>query len=103
MIARGMIQPEEAETHPESHKITRAVGYQDEIRLDFRTLRVLPGDRYILCSDGLHKEVDDSGILDAASAATSADDACERLLHRTLETRARDNVTIVVIDFSKAS
>ena len=62
MVRRGLITKEEAKTHPDKNIITRALGIQDEAQLDLFPFHVEPGDRYLLCSDGLSNMVADEEI-----------------------------------------
>jgi serine/threonine protein phosphatase PrpC len=79
------------------HAITRAVGGEDTLLLDVRRDRVRLGDRYLLCSDGLTHELHDEQI--AALLGEGEPQACAKsLIDATLETGARDNVTVIVID-----
>jgi serine/threonine protein phosphatase PrpC len=79
------------------HAITRAVGGEDTLLLDVRRDRVRPGDRYLVCSDGLTRELNDAqigSILAEGEAARCVD----ALLAAVLATPARDNVTAVIVD-----
>jgi serine/threonine-protein phosphatase Stp1 len=95
MVEAGAIRAEDAESHPNANVITRAVGSGDELELDKITDRLLPGDRFLLCSDGLCKTLPDSLTADLLA---SSEDPSEKLIQATLEHRGRDNVTAVVID-----
>jgi protein phosphatase len=53
MLRQGLISPEEAEAHPRRHEITRSVGIEAEVEPDIAQISVQPGDRFLLCSDGL--------------------------------------------------
>lgn len=100
MVKQNLINASEAETHPEKNKITRAVGYDKDLALDYRKLSILPGDRYILCSDGLSKELSDDEIL-AIAGNGSTTTTNQNLLKRALEKGGRDNITTITIDFFK--
>jgi len=79
------------------HAITRAVGGEATLTLDIRKDRVRLGDRYLLCSDGLTRELNDAQI----ASALSADDvnaAARKLIDATLKAGARDNVTVVIVE-----
>jgi serine/threonine protein phosphatase PrpC len=79
------------------HAITRAVGGEDMLMLDIRRDRVRLGDRYLLCSDGLTRELNDVQI--AAAMAGSDVQSCARaLIDATLQAGARDNVTVVIVE-----
>ena len=80
-----------------SNVITRALGGHDEIDLDQLTFDVRARDRFLLCSDGLYREVtteDLQALLQESDAATTS----ATLLQRTLRGEASDNVTVVVVD-----
>jgi serine/threonine protein phosphatase PrpC len=79
------------------HAITRAVGGEDTLLLDVRRDRVRPGDRYLLCSDGLTHEMDDQQIATLLGEG-DAQQCVAALIAATLAAGARDNVTVVVVD-----
>ena len=96
MVDAGQLSAAEAEHHPRANVITRAVGADDPVlELDKVTGRLLPGDRFLLCSDGLTKALGDTAV--AAWLADPADPA-QRLMDAALAAGARDNVTAVVVD-----
>jgi serine/threonine protein phosphatase Stp1 len=94
MVEAGAIRAEDAESHPNANVITRAVGSGDELDLDKVTDRLVPGDRFLLCSDGLCKTIPDS----LTAELLASDDPAEKLIQAALEHRGRDNVTAVVVD-----
>lgn len=79
------------------HAITRAVGGESTLTLDMRRDRVQLGDRYLLCSDGLTRELNDAQIALALSAV-DVKSAARRLIDATLQAGARDNVTVVIVE-----
>lgn len=96
LVDEGAITPEEAERHPKANVITRAVGAgTDVLELDKVTGRMEPGDRFLLCSDGLCKTLDEATI---GALMADADDPAARLVDAALARRVRDNVTAVVLD-----
>jgi serine/threonine protein phosphatase PrpC len=98
LIKQGAINQEDASSHPESNKITRAVGYKENLELDYRKVSIRANDRYIICSDGLTKELTDENILSIASHGL-ANIVNEELMRRALEEGGRDNITTITIDF----
>ena len=82
---------------PFKNIITRAVGATDQLEVDSFCFDVLPGDRYLLCSDGLTNELTDGEILEVLELG-NIDLCCGELESRVLMGAARDNVTIVVVD-----
>jgi type VI secretion system ImpM family protein len=88
---------DEAHRAESAFAITRAVGGTDTLDLDLQRDRVRKGDRYLLCSDGLTRELDDAQLVSILSDGDAA--ACaRRLVQATIDAGARDNVTVVVID-----
>jgi serine/threonine-protein phosphatase Stp1 len=97
MVDAGVVRPENAESHPRANVITRAVGADgDALELEKIVDRILPGDRFLLCSDGLFKALpacDVANLLDPAE--TSPADA---LIEAALRARATDNVTAIAVE-----
>lgn len=98
LIDAGLLEAAEAEFHPESNVITRAVGFRETPRPDLWMLTVRAGMRLLLCSDGLTKEVDDREIRRRLAAGGSAAETADGLMDAALAAGGRDNVTVVVID-----
>jgi PPM family protein phosphatase len=98
LIAAGKLSPEEAENHPYGNVITRAVGPSDGVTPDYVRLDVLDGDRFVICSDGLTKELTDYGIQHFLAEHDDPADAVEAMLDAALENGGRDNVTIIVLN-----
>lgn len=101
LIAAGRLSPEEAENHPYGNVITRAVGPSDSVKPDYLRLEVLDGDRFVICSDGLTKELTDFGIRHFLEANPDPADAVEAMMAAALENGGRDNITIVVLDVAR--
>lgn len=102
LIDRGTLLPEEAETHPMSHVLSRAVGTEPDLRYESSVDKALAGDRYLLCSDGLTKVVPDALMAKILSAG-SIDLAADRLLAETLERGAPDNTTLVILSVEEVT
>jgi protein phosphatase/serine/threonine-protein phosphatase Stp1 len=97
MVDAGIIRQQDAEGHPHANVITRAVGADgDAPDLDKLTDRILPGDRFLLCSDGLFKALpaeEVASLMDRAEA-----EPAEALIAAALRARATDNVTAVAVE-----
>jgi protein phosphatase/serine/threonine-protein phosphatase Stp1 len=101
LVDNGTISPEQANGHPQGNIITRAVGADiDPLDLEKRTGQLMPGDRLLLCSDGLSKTLTEAQLADLL--ASDADTGAERLVVAALEGRVTDNVTVVTVDFDSA-
>ncbi|GAB1255854.1 serine/threonine-protein phosphatase [Aurantivibrio plasticivorans] len=97
MIARGQLRPAQAEHHPSAHVLTRAVGVHQTLHLELDFDCVEPGDRFLICSDGLYKDltVDD---IEQLLAQDTADNAVRALIDGALNKGGRDNITAIVVD-----
>ncbi len=98
LVARGLIADDEARDHPARHVITRSVGMIPAPRVDVWVLPQIPGERFLLCSDGLSSELTDDEIADLLAGHTDPREAASALVEAVLATPARDNVTVVVVD-----
>jgi serine/threonine protein phosphatase PrpC len=98
LIASGRLSPEEAENHPYGNVITRAVGPSEGVTPDYVRLDVAQGDRFVICSDGLTKELTDYGIRHFLDENPDPADAAMAMLDAALENGGRDNITIIVLD-----
>lgn len=93
---RGLSAAEAAE-HPGAQALTRAIGASEDLQLDILELESLPGDVFLLCSDGLYQELDHDE-LSAALLRPSPPLALQRLFDVALQGSARDNLSAVVIN-----
>ncbi len=96
LVERGVLTPEEADDHPDSSVITRAVGGQPELHLDCILFDLAPDDIYLLCSDGLYRELERHEMCEMLLAPDPVEQRVEALLDKSLERGARDNVSIIV-------
>lgn len=100
LVDQGLITRTQAATHPQRNVITRAVGIDDFVEADVWLIPVGGRQLYLMCSDGLTKEVDDGAI--AALLLESDEDRtinpAERLVAMALGAGGADNVTVVVVE-----
>ncbi|MDQ0613182.1 serine/threonine protein phosphatase PrpC [Microbacterium sp. W4I4] len=97
LIASGKISPEEADGHPYSNVITRAVGASELVAPDYVNIDLRDEDRLVICSDGLTKELTDYGILHFLREHDDPGDAVDAMVDAALENGGRDNVTLIVL------
>jgi serine/threonine protein phosphatase PrpC len=98
LVDAGALTRDEAENHPDSNIITRAVGFNSQPTPDFWMLPVQVGLRLLVCSDGLTKEVSDERIRLHLAAGLSAAETAGALVDAALAAGGRDNITTIVID-----
>lgn len=101
MIDEGELTPEAAIKHPLRSVLTRAVGTQESLEeVEIRTEDATLGDRFLLCSDGLHDMVSFEEIAATLKDGIDPKQSAEQLLNAALRNGGRDNVTIISIHLS---
>jgi PPM family protein phosphatase len=95
-LKQGMISEAEAKTMKGKNVITRAVGHKDHVEVDTREIEVQPGDRYLLCSDGLHGYLQ-AGEIEGVLTATEPEQAPAALVALANDRGGRDNITVVLV------
>ena len=101
LVDSGRITPEEALVHPRRSVLMRVLGdVESPPDLDSELVDIKPGDRWMLCSDGLSSYVDDDRSREILSESLAPASAVERLINESLANGAPDNVTVVVVDAS---
>ncbi|HEX2154684.1 MAG TPA: PP2C family serine/threonine-protein phosphatase [Acidimicrobiia bacterium] len=96
-VAAGRISPEEAQTHPQRNMITRALGLTQNLLVDEIEEPVEPGDRFLLCSDGVNSMLTDQEIRDQLTADTP-EEAVWALVEAANAAGGHDNISAVVVD-----
>ncbi len=100
LLRLHIISPEQAIDHPARYALTRSVGGDITVRVDVRSERLVRGDVFLLCSDGLWSNVAASEIGEALSQSPS--DACRGLVDLALERGGEDNATAMAIRVREA-
>ncbi|RNE66973.1 PP2C family protein-serine/threonine phosphatase [Cryobacterium tepidiphilum] len=103
LVDSGRITEAEAMVHPRRSVLMRVLGdVETAPEIDTSILTTLPGDRWMICSDGLSGVVSHSVIADALSSSADAPAVADRLVKESLDAGAPDNVTVVVVDIGEA-
>ncbi len=97
LVLDGQLTWDEAEHHPQSNAITRAVGVGDTLELEKIRGSLSSGDRFLLCSDGLTKYAGFDRLARALQDA-SLETVTEKLMTIALEGGGADNISIIVVD-----
>lgn len=100
LVERGAISAAEARTHYQRNIVLRALGIDSSIDIDLFPIEVRHGDRFILCSDGLVDEADDSEIENEVRLGSEPQQLADSLVDLANAHGGRDNITVVVVDFS---
>jgi serine/threonine protein phosphatase PrpC len=101
MLQRGEVSPNSAEALAAQNVVTRAVGGMDRLFLDYTLDEIRDKDRFLICSDGLYKELSSEDLTSQLGSAGCAA-ACDALLTTALARECSDNVTAIVVDFHEA-
>jgi serine/threonine protein phosphatase PrpC len=96
-VEQGLLTRETAADHPSGNMVTRAVGASENLFLDVDIVAVEPGDRFLLCSDGLDKHLSDPEI-EAILQDGNLQQVVDELVETTLARGAMDNVTVCAVD-----
>lgn len=97
----GLITAEQARRSPRGNVITRAVGPRDYVQVDTYVVPVQPGDRYLLCSDGLHGYLEMQEIAPILGGGQLSQ-ACERFVEMANARGGKDNITCVCVQIEAA-
>lgn len=99
MVREGKLTPEQAGRHPQRSILTRALGVDTEIAVDELTLPILPGDRLLLCTDGLTGMIDPDRIHEILESERDPQAASDLLVEEANGAGGDDNITVVIVDF----
>jgi PPM family protein phosphatase len=98
LVDEGRLSPEEAATHPQRSLILRALDGRGEAEPDLSMRKAMPGDRYLLCSDGLSDVVSAETLHHTLSTIPDLDDATVQLIELAIRGGGPDNITVIVAD-----
>jgi protein phosphatase len=95
-IDSGLITPEQAAFSANKNLVTRAVGVEDTVLLETHLHDVLPGDTYLLCSDGLSDMLDDESIAQLLTGSETLPEAAAALIDAANDAGGKDNISVVL-------
>lgn len=98
MVRRGGMGKEEARNHPDRNIITRAVGADEDVRVDFFTVPLKEGDLILMCTDGLTNMLEDEEIRMILDGARDIVEKAEELVAAANERGGRDNISVILVD-----
>ncbi len=102
-LRQGKITKEEAENSPYKNVITRAVGIYEYVPPDIIFLELAKGDRFLLCSDGVHPYFKDKELLSHLSSQETLNSIVDNIVQAVLNGGAHDNLTAVVVEIAEIS
>lgn len=95
-LKQGLITEQEAKRSPHRNVITRAVGNRDYVQVDTMLVKLQPGDRFLLCSDGLHGYLREPDVPPIVAAGGNA--AVQQLIDLANSRGGKDNITAVLVE-----
>lgn len=98
LVRKGELSPQEARRHPDKNIITRALGIQEETEMDLFPFPVKPGNRYLLCSDGLSNMVEDTELRRIVEQNKNLYEIAGDLITRANEHGGLDNIAVVLVE-----
>lgn len=96
-LRAGIIKATDVKNHKLKNIITRSVGFQEDVEVDVNAKNVKPGDKFILCSDGLTNMISNSDIL-AIAGEKSPKQACQEMVELANKNGGDDNITVLVAE-----
>lgn len=97
LLKRGKITSAQALYDKRRHTLTRALGIEPEVTIDLKQVKLMPGDRIIICSDGLTNEVSEKEIASELSKGVEPTEIAKKLISLARANGGHDNITAVVI------
>ena len=98
MVRLGELTPEEGRNHPDKNIITRAVGTNEDVKIDFFDVKLETGDQILMCSDGLSNMVEDQRIFEILKGEDTEEDKAQVLVDEANANGGRDNIAVIVVE-----
>jgi protein phosphatase len=96
-VRAGRMTPEQALNHPSKNVISRALGAEESVEVDMKTMEVEEGSEFLLCSDGITRHVSDNEIRQFLITNDDLDTVCNKLKELCYDRGAEDNLTVVIV------
>ena len=97
LVRAGELTPQEAARHPQRNVLTRALGIETNLKADMWELGINNKDKFLLCSDGLFNELNETRIMEILSEVSDPQIAADMLVNESVEAGGHDNVTAMVL------
>lgn len=100
-VRAGRMTPEQAANHPSKNVISRALGAEDGVEVDMKTMEVEDGTEFVLCTDGITRHVSDQELRQLLILNDDLESVCGQLKELCYERGAEDNLTVVIVRVGK--
>jgi serine/threonine protein phosphatase PrpC len=96
-VRAGRMTPEQAANHPSKNVISRALGAEESVEVDMKTIEVGEGNSFLLCTDGITRHIPDNELRELLLSGKSAEAICAEMKDRCYQRGAEDNLTAVIV------
>ena len=96
-VREGELTLDQSRNHPWRHVLSQCLGREDMHRIDVQPIEAQPGDRFLLCSDGLTEELPDTVIAAHLKSIRAVESAAQALINSAKKHGERDNITVVIV------
>src|SRR5256714_11737851 len=96
-VRAGRMTPEQAANHPSKNVISRALGAEQGVEVDMKTIEVEDGTEFLLCTDGITRHITDNELRQLLVLNNDLEEVCRELKRRCYERGAEDNLTVVAV------
>ncbi|HKG45498.1 MAG TPA: PP2C family serine/threonine-protein phosphatase [Pyrinomonadaceae bacterium] len=96
-VRAGRMTPEQAANHPSKNVISRALGAEQGVEVDMKTMEVEDGTEFLLCTDGITRHVSDNELRQLMVVSNNLDELCNELKRRCYDRGAEDNLTVIAV------
>ena len=100
-VRAGRMTPEQAANHPSKNVISRALGAEQGVEVDMKTMEVEDGTEFLLCTDGITRHISDNELRQLLVVSKNLEEVCNELKRRCYERGAEDNLTVVIVRVGK--
>ena len=100
-VRAGRMTPEQAANHPSKNVISRALGAEQGVEVDMKTIEVEDGTEFLLCTDGITRHISDNELRQLLVLNNDLEAVCRELKQRCYERGAEDNLTVVIVRVGK--
>jgi serine/threonine protein phosphatase PrpC len=101
-VRAGRMTPEQASNHPSRNVISRALGAEETVEVDLKTMEIEDGTCFLLCSDGITRHLPDTELRELLTEGADLNAICEEMKRRCYERGAEDNLTAVIVRIGDA-
>lgn len=100
LVRTGQISKEDAEHHPRKNWILRALGTEQDVKIDIKTIMFEEGDYLLICSDGLSNKVNNNEMVQVLQNPDSLEQKALELINMANDNGGEDNITLIILEFN---